>query len=158
MPLISFFLVKQPWAKKGSWAKVANLSTEGEACRNKADGVSNGRWRRALAKGLTWKHGVRGQHRFTQGFGVSFCFFFSLQKVWQTRSRSKPKGTQKLWAAGGFCPTEMNGYEAKRSEKEWSGAKNTGSCLNVGCGELQEVWQPFYPKGKVVGAKTKKYY
>jgi len=34
---------------------VANLSTEGEACRNEADGVSNGRWRRALAKGVTRK-------------------------------------------------------------------------------------------------------
>ena len=56
-----------------------------------------------------------GQHRITQGFGVSFCFFSSLQKVWQTRSRSKPKGTQKLWAAGGLWPAEILTDATKRT-------------------------------------------
>jgi len=56
---------------------VANLSTEGEACRNEADGVSNGRWRRALAKGVTRKaRSAGGSTVSRKGLAYLFAAFF----------------------------------------------------------------------------------
>ena len=56
---------------------MANLSTEGDACRNKADGVGNGRRLRALAKGLTRKaRSAGGSTVSRKGLAYLFASFF----------------------------------------------------------------------------------
>ena len=57
------------------------MSTEGDACRNKADGVSNGRWRRALAKGVTRKARSAGVSTVSRkGLAYLFAFFLPCKK------------------------------------------------------------------------------
>ena len=65
------------------------MSTEGDACRNKADGVRNGRRRRALAEGVTRKHGVRGAAPYYARVWRIFLLLFFLAK-----SMTKPKPKQ----------------------------------------------------------------
>jgi len=70
---------------------VANLSTEGEACRNEADGVINGRWLRALAKGLT-KIARRALGSSVLRKGLAYLFVSFLPK---SMTNPKPKQAER---------------------------------------------------------------
>jgi len=79
---------------------VANLSTEGEACRNKADGVSNGRWRRALAKGVTRKHVVRGAAPYYARVWRIFLLLFFFAKSMTNPQPKQAERHAKIMGSG----------------------------------------------------------
>ena len=87
---------------------MANLSTEGEACRNEADGVNNGRRRRALAKGLTRKHGVRGAAPYhARVWRIFLLLFFLCKKYDKPAAEASRKARKNYWQRVGLWPAKI---------------------------------------------------
>ncbi len=82
---------------------MANLSTEGDACRNEADGVGNGRRLRALAKGLTRKARSAGGGSVSRK-GLAYLFVSFLPKSMTNPQPKQAERHAKIIGSGGTLP------------------------------------------------------